>query len=120
MDCGHSNEAEWPNNTLLTYTLPPDNLRESVGIPFQRRILREIRCDHPFRPGHFTMHNGKIMLFGRLPLRLQLLLDLMRAGKHQDAGCIPIKPVNDTNPLRQFRVAFTVTVQVAARFGAAT
>ena len=28
MDSGHSNETEWPNNTLLTYTLPADGQGE--------------------------------------------------------------------------------------------
>ena len=28
MDSGHSNETEWPNNTLLTYTLPADGQSE--------------------------------------------------------------------------------------------
>lgn len=33
MDSGHSNEARWPNNTLLTYTLPRTvKVRESVGV----------------------------------------------------------------------------------------
>ena len=33
MDSGHSNEARWPNNTLLTYTLQRTvKVRESVGV----------------------------------------------------------------------------------------
>ena len=33
MDSGHSNEARWPNNTLLTYTLPRTvKVRESVDV----------------------------------------------------------------------------------------
>ena len=33
MDSGHSNEARWPNNTLLTYTLPRTvKVRESLGV----------------------------------------------------------------------------------------
>jgi len=33
MDSGHSNEARWPNNTLLTYTLQRTvKVRESVDV----------------------------------------------------------------------------------------
>ncbi len=39
MDSGHSNEARWPNNTLLTYTLPRTvKVRESVDVLL---IMRE-------------------------------------------------------------------------------
>ena len=42
MDSGHSNEARWPNNTLLTYTLPRTvKVRESVDVEttrFARRL----------------------------------------------------------------------------------
>ena len=37
MDSGHSNEARWPNNTLLTYTLPRTvKVRESVDVQQMR------------------------------------------------------------------------------------
>jgi hypothetical protein len=42
MDSGHSNEARWPNNTLLTYTLPRTvKVRESVDV--EAEPLRGVR-----------------------------------------------------------------------------
>ncbi|MDD4020013.1 MAG: hypothetical protein PHV28_18960, partial [Kiritimatiellae bacterium] len=39
---GHSNEARWPNNTLLTYTLPRTvKVRESVDV--EAEPLRGVR-----------------------------------------------------------------------------
>jgi len=41
MDSGHSNEARWPNNTLLTYTLPRTvKVRESVDVQQMRSDLQ--------------------------------------------------------------------------------
>ena len=44
MDSGHSNEARWPNNTLLTYTLPRTvKVRESVDVELKTIVrLQEI------------------------------------------------------------------------------
>jgi len=38
MDSAHSNEARWPNNTLLTYTLPADGQGEGE----RRRVGKQI------------------------------------------------------------------------------
>lgn len=46
MDSGHSNEARWPNNTLLTYTLPRTvKVRESVDVG-HKKIFRDIWQAH--------------------------------------------------------------------------
>ena len=42
MDSGHSNEARWPNNTLLTYTLPRTvKVRESVDVRQEEQERRQ-------------------------------------------------------------------------------
>jgi len=44
MDSGHSNEARWPNNTLLTYTLPRTvKVRESVDVLLRNTMINEWR-----------------------------------------------------------------------------
>lgn len=49
MDSGHSNEARWPNNTLLTYTLPRTvKVRESVGVERNRFAEKEISREAVF------------------------------------------------------------------------
>ncbi len=68
MDSGHSNETEWPNNTLLTYTLPADwqseeergracgsaslLRRNSALTSFRGMVPR--RAARPAEPCHYT------------------------------------------------------------------
>ena len=58
MDSGHSNEARWPNNTLLTYTLPRTvKVRKSVDVVFWCRLYE--RSSRGATPNE----NAHVMLF---------------------------------------------------------
>ena len=53
MDCGHSNETQWPNSTLLTYTLPADGkVRESVNVPLKKAMLYLAKLVPENRPSY--------------------------------------------------------------------
>ena len=50
MDSGHSNETEWPNNTLLSLTLPAGKVRESseVGLGVTKENMNASRPNFVF------------------------------------------------------------------------
>jgi len=92
MDSGHSNEARWPNNTLLTYTLPRTvKVRESLGVRTDliKGTLQESRGDNcdpmaQYLPDLRNIPCGGIVLLLEFFGKYRRLTSGVRAGRRRD------------------------------------